>query len=136
MNVEVTYSATIDNQTMLIRVAEQMETKNEAKIREMKDVIAEFVSSGPQGRIEVRCTPAITSDAQNQTSSSSKQGSTTSNGDDTITLRQIGIIKKTLREQNRTENDFCKHYHVNSVEDLSKSNAQWIIKELIANIQR
>ena len=61
MNVEAMFSATIDNQTMLVRVTEQMEKKNEEKIREMKGVIAEFVSSGPQGKIEVRCTPALTS---------------------------------------------------------------------------
>ena len=40
MNVEAMFSATIDNQTMLVRVTEQMEKKNEEKIREMKGVIA------------------------------------------------------------------------------------------------
>ena len=49
MYVETVYSATIDNQTVFVKVAEQMETKNDAKIQAMKDVINAFVLPGQQG---------------------------------------------------------------------------------------
>lgn len=146
MNVEAMYSATIDNQTMLVRVTEQMEKKNEAKIREMKEVIAEFVSSGPQGKIEVRCTPALTSgppkhqslmseykqsNGQNGNSqSSSKSCSGQASKDEQITGPQIKLLRNKLKKRGISERDFCSQHQVDSIEDLPKYDAQWIINEL------
>ena len=146
MNVEAMYSATIDNQTMLVRVTEQMEKKNEAKIREMKGVIAEFVSTGPQGKIEVRCTPALTSGppkhqslmseykqsndqiGNSQLSSISRPSKT--GNDERITEPQIKLLRGKLRKRGISERDFCSQHQVDSIEDLPKHDAQWIIKDL------
>ena len=49
MYVETVYSASSDNQTVSVKVTEQMETKNDAKIQAMKDVISAFVLPGQQG---------------------------------------------------------------------------------------
>ena len=147
MNVEAMYSATIDNQTMLVRVTEQMEKKNEAKIREMKEVIAEFVSSGPQGKIEVRCTPALTSGPPKQQSlmseykqskgqvgnsqSSTKSCSGQTSKDERITGPQIKVLRDKLEKRGISESEFCKQHQADSIEDISKHDAQWIIKKFI-----
>ena len=146
MNVEAMFSATIDNQTMLVRVTEQMEKKNEEKIREMKGVIAEFVSTGPQGKIEVRCTPALTSGppkhqslmseykqsngqiGNSQLSSKSRPSKT--GNDERITGPQISLLRGKLRKRGISERDFCSQHQVDSIEELPKHDAQWIIKEL------
>lgn len=146
MNVEAMFSATIDNQTMLVRVTEQMEKKNEEKIREMKGVIAEFVSTGPQGKIEVRCTPALTSGppkhqslmseykqsngqiGNSQLSSKSRPSKT--GNDERITGPQISLLRGKLRKRGISERDFCSQHQVDSIEDLPKHDAQWIIKDL------
>ena len=146
MNVEATYSATIDNKTMSIRVADQMETKNEAKIREMKEVIAEFVSPGPQEKIEVKCSPALTSGPPKHQSlmseykqsngqignsqSSSKSRPNKTGNDERITGPQISLLRGKLRKRGISERDFCSQHQVDSIEDLPKHDAQWIIKEL------
>lgn len=146
MNVEAMYSATIDNQTMLVRVTEQMEKKNEAKIREMKGVIAEFVSTGPQGKIEVRCTPALTSgppkhqslmseykqsnDQIGNSQLSSKSRPSKTGNDERITEPQINLLRGKLRKRGISERDFCSQHQVDSIEDLPKHDAQWIIKDL------
>ena len=146
MNVEAMYSATIDNQTMLVRVTEQMEKKNEAKIREMKEVIAEFVSTGPQGKIEVRCTPALTSgppkhqslmseykqsnDQIGNSQLSSKSRPSKTGNDERITEPQINLLRGKLRKRGISERDFCSQHQVDSIEDLPKHDAQWIIKDL------
>ena len=146
MNVEAMFSATIDNQTMLVRVTEQMEKKNEEKIREMKGVIAEFVSTGPQGKIEVRCTPALTSgppkhqslmseykqsnDQIGNSQLSSKSRPSKTGNDERITGPQINLLKGKLRKRGISEHDFCSQHQVDSIEDLPKHDAQWIIKEL------
>ena len=146
MNVEAMFSATIDNQTMLVRVTEQMEKKNEEKIREMKGVIAEFVSTGPQGKIEVRCTPALTSgpskhqslmseykQSNNQIGNSqlsSKSRPSKTGNDERITEPQIKLLRGKLRKRGISERDFCSQHQVDSIEDLPKHDAQWIIKDL------
>lgn len=146
MNVEAMFSATIDNQTMLVRVTEQMEKKNEEKIREMKEVIAEFVSSGPQGKIEVRCTPALTSgppkhqslmseykqsnDQIGNSQLSSKSRPSKTGNDERITEPQINLLRGKLRKRGISERDFCSQHQVDSIEDLPKHDAQWIIKDL------
>lgn len=146
MNVEAMFSATIDNQTMLVRVTEQMEKKNEEKIREMKGVIAEFVSTGPQGKIEVRCTPALTSgppkhqslmseykqsnDQIGNSQLSSKSRPSKTGNDERITEPQINLLRGKLRKRGISERDFCSQHQVDSIEDLPKHDAQWIIKDL------
>ena len=146
MNVEAMYSATIDNQTMLVRVTEQMEKKNEEKIREMKGVIAEFVSTGPQGKIEVRCTPALTSgppkhqslmseykqsnDQIGNSQLSSKSCSGQTSKEERITGPQIKLLRDKFKKRGISERDFCSQHQVDSVEDLPKYDAQWIINEL------
>ena len=153
MYVETAYSASIDNQTLSVKVAEQMETKNDAKIQAMKDVISAFVLPGQQGQIEVKCSPVITSGVPNQQSSSSassslmntdkqsnasvgrNQTSSMSRSSQTckeakITNSQIYLLKRTLRGLNRTDADFCQQYHVNRIEDLPKEDARWIIRDL------
>ncbi len=146
MNVEAMFSATIDNQTMLVRVTEQMEKKNEEKIREMKGVIAEFVSTGPQGKIEVRCTPALTSgppkhqslmseykqsnDQIGNSQLSSKSRPSKTGNDERITEPQIKLLRGKLRKRGISERDFCSQHQVDSIEDLPKHDAQWIIKDL------
>ncbi len=146
MNVEAMFSATIDNQTMLVRVTEQMEKKNEEKIREMKGVIAEFVSTGPQGKIEVRCTPALTSgppkhqslmseykqsnDQIGNSQLSSKSRPRKTGNDERITEPQINLLRGKLRKRGISERDFCSQHQVDSIEDLPKHDAQWIIKDL------
>ena len=146
MNVEAMFSATIDNQTMLVRVTEQMEKKNEEKIREMKGVIAEFVSTGPQGKIEVRCTPALTSgppkhqslmseykqsnDQIGNSQLSSKSRPSKTGNDERITDPQINLLRGKLRKRGISERDFCSQHQVDSIEDLPKHDAQWIIKDL------
>ena len=146
MNVEAMYSATIDNQTMLVRVTEQMEKKNEEKIQEMKGVIAEFVSTGPQGKIEVRCTPALTSgppkhqslmseykQSNDQIGNSqlfSKSRPSKTGNDERITEPQIKLLRGKLRKRGISERDFCSQHQVDSIEDLPKHDAQWIIKDL------
>ena len=131
-----------NNQTVFVKVTEQMETKNEAKIKAMKDVVAEFIpgKDGIQVETDSRDTlmnaykrsPEYTGNRQ----SSSKQRSNSANNDDRITEKQIGCIRKALQEQHRAEPDFCQQYHVNSMEEISKHDAQWIIKELLAKTQR
>ena len=159
MYVETVYSATIDNQTVFVKVAEQMETKNDAKIQAMKDVINAFVLPGQQGQIEVKCSPAITSGVPNQQSSSSassslmntdkqsnasvgnNQPSSKSRSSQTckepkITNSQIYLLKKTLRGLNRTDADFCQQYHLDRIENLPKEDARWIIRDLLETERR
>ena len=148
MNVEAMFLSTIDNQTMLVRVTEQMEKKNEAKIQEMKEVIAEFVSHGPQGKIEVRCTPALTSGPPKQQSlmseykqsngqipnsqSSSIPQSCQASNEERITGPQIKLLRGTLKKHRISEREFCRQHQVDSIEAMPKHDAQWIIKDLIA----
>lgn len=148
MNVEAMFLSTIDNQTTLVRVTEQMEKKNEAKIREMKEVIAEFVSPGPQGKIEVRCTPALASGPPKQQSlmSEYKQSngqiansqlpsipqSCQASNEERITGPQIKLLRGTLKKHRISEREFCRQHQVDSIEAMPKHDAQWIIKDLIA----
>ena len=146
MKVEVIYSASKPNENLSVKVAARMETKNDAKIREMKEVIAEFVSSEPQGKIEVRCTPALTSGppkhqslmseykqsngqiGNSQLSSKSRPSKT--GNDERITGPQISLLRGKLRKRGISERDFCSQHQVDSIEDLPKHDAQWIIKDL------
>ena len=123
-----------------------MEKKNEEKIREMKGVIAEFVSTGPQGKIEVRCTPALTSgppkhqslmseykqsnDQIGNSQLSSKSRPSKTGNDERITEPQIKLLRGKLRKRGISERDFCSQHQVDSIEDLPKYDAQWIIKDL------
>lgn len=132
-----------NDQTVFVKVTEQMETKNEAKIKAMKDVIAEFIPDKEGVRVEVHNTPDTLMNSVRRSTgfsgnrqASSKQRSNTANHDDRITDKQIGCIRKALQEQHRSEMDFCQQYQVKSVEEISKHDAQWIIKELLAKSQR
>ena len=66
MDIEVTFTAVKDNQTVCIRAREQMETCNKEKIQTMKDVVNAFVPSGQQGQIEVKCFPSVLQSATAQ----------------------------------------------------------------------
>lgn len=133
-----------NNQTVFVKVTEQMETKNEAKIKAMKDVVAEFILGKDGIQVEMRDFPPDTlMNAYRSSSSSSEPRKTSSKSrsfqtcdSSRITDKQIGLIRKTLQEQNCSENDFCQQYQVRSVEELSKQDAQWIIKDLIAKKKR
>ena len=130
-----------NNQTVFVKVTEQMETKNEAKIKAMKDVVAEFIPGKDGVQVETDSRDTLMNAYKRSTEytenrqSSSKPRSNSANNDDRITGRQIGCIRKALQEQHRSETDFCQQYHVNSVEEISKHDAQWIIKELLAKTQ-
>ena len=141
MYVETVYSASSDNQTISVKVTEQMETKNDAKIQAMKDVISAFVLPGQQGQIEVKCSPAITSGVPNQQSSSSassslmnqassKPRSCQTGNDERITGPQIKLLREKLKKRKISEREFCSQHQVNSIEELPKFEAQWIIKDL------
>ena len=129
-----------NNQTVFVKVTEQMETKNEAKIKAMKDVVAEFIPGKDGIQVETDSRDTLMNAYKRSTEytgnrPSSKPRSNSANNDDRITGRQIGCIRKALQEQHRSETDFCQQYHVNSVEEISKHDAQWIIKELLAKTQ-
>ena len=130
-----------NNQTVFVKVTEQMETNNEAKIKAMKDVVAEFIPGKDGIQVETDSRDTLMNAYKRSTEytgnrqSSSKPRSNSANNDDRITGRQIGCIRKALQEQHRSETDFCQQYHVNSVEEISKHDAQWIIKELLAKTQ-
>ena len=148
MYVETVYSATVGNQTLSIKVAEQMETKNDAKIQAMKDVINAFVPPGKQGQIEVKCSPTLTSGppkhqslmseykqsngqiGNSQLSSKSCSGQTSK--DERITGPQIKLLRDKFKKRGISEREFCKQHLVDSIEDIPKHDAQWIIKEIIA----
>ena len=131
------------DQTVFVKVTEQMETNNDAKIQAMKNVVAEFISGGQDAQVETRDSPPDTlmnaykrsNGFDGNRQSSSKPRSNSANNDDRITGKQIGCIRKALQEQHRAESDFCQQYHVKSVEEISKHDAQWIIKELLAKPQ-
>jgi len=153
MYVETVYSASIDNQTLSVKVAEQMETKNDAKIQAMKDVINAFVPPGQQGQIEVKCSPAITSGVPNQQPSSAasnpqmntnkqsnasvgrnqtstKSRSSKTGNNERITGPQISLLRGKLKKHGISERDFCRQHQIDSIEALPKYDAQWIINEL------
>ena len=132
-----------NNQTVFVKVTEQMETKNEVKIKTMKDVVAEFIPGKDGVQVEALDSKDTLMNAYKRSTGfngnrqlTSKPRSTSANNDDRITEKQIGCIQKALQEQHRTETDFCQQYHVKSVEEISKHDAQWIIKELLAKTQR
>ena len=109
----------------------------------MKDVIAVFIPDKEGVQVEVHNTPDTLMNSYRRSTgfsenrqASSKQRSNTANHDDRITDKQIGCIRKALQEQHRSEMDFCQQYQVKSVEEISKHDAQWIIKELLAKTQR
>ena len=54
MEITVHKCVRINDQTVFVKVTEQMETQNDAKIRTMKNVIAEFVSGGQDAQVEMR----------------------------------------------------------------------------------
>ena len=131
-----------NDQTVFVKVTEQMETKNEAKIKAMKDVVAEFIPGKDGVQVEMHDSRDTLMNAYRRSNgfignrqSSSKPRPTSAINDDRITEKQIGCIRKALQEQHRSETDFCQQYHVNSVEEISKHDAQWIIKELLAKTQ-
>lgn len=152
MKVEVTYSSSKNNENLSVKVVTRMETKNDAKIQAMKDVVNAFVPRGQQGQIEVKCSPALTSGVKNQQPSSSASSSLNpnkqSNGSagknqkplksrssqarnvERITGPQISLLKGKLKERGISERDFCSQHQVDSVEDLPKYDAQWIINDL------
>ena len=153
MNVEVTYSATKANETLFVKVAEQMETKNDAKIQAMKDVVNAFVPPGQRGQIETKCFPAITQGVPDQQPSSSasstlsntnrqtngsgggnqmslKSRSSQTGNDERITGPQINLLRGKLKKRGISESAFCSQHQVNSIEELPKYDAQWIINEL------
>ena len=141
MNVDVSFTATQNNQVLSIRVTDRMDTANEAKIQAMKDVVNAFVPPGQKGQIEVNCSPAITSGLQKQQPSSSassspmnqapsKPRSCQTSNDERITGPQIKLLREKLRKRKISEREFCSQHQVNSIEELPKFEAQWIIKEL------
>ena len=132
-----------NDQTVFVKVTEQMETKNEAKIKAMKDVIAEFIPGKDGIRVEAHDSRDTLMNAYKRSAEytgnrqlSSQPRSNSAKNDDRITEKQIGCIRKALQEQHRSETDFCQQYQVKSVEEISKRDAQWIIKELLAKTQR
>ena len=132
-----------NSKTVFVKVTEQMETKNEAKIKAMKDVITEFIPGKDGFQVEVHDSRDTLMNAYRRSNgfngnrqSSSKPRPTSANNDDRITEKQIGCIRKALQEQHCSETDFCQQYQVKSVEEISKHDAQWIIKELLAKTQR
>ena len=128
-----------NDQTVFVKVTEQMETKNEAKIKAMKDVVAEFIPGKDGVQVEMHDTRDTLMNAYKRSAeytgnrqSSSKPRSNSASNNDRITGKQIGCIRNALQEQHRSETDFCQQYQVKSVEEISKRDAQWIIKELLA----
>ena len=143
MEITVHKSVRKTDQMVFVKVTEQMETKNGAKIKAMKDVVAEFIPGKDGVQVEThdsrdtlmnayKRSPEYTGNRQ----SSSKQRSNSANNDDRITEKQIGCIRKALQEQHRSETDFCQKYQVKSLEEISKRDAQWIIKELLEKTPR
>ena len=129
-----------NDQTVFVKVTEQMETKNEAKIKAMKEVVAEFIPDKEGVQVEVHNSPDTLMNSYRRSTgfsgnrqASSKQRSNTANNDDRITDKQIGLIREKLQKSRTSESDFCEKHQVDSIEAIPKHDAQWIIKELIAN---
>ena len=127
MDVEVTFTAVRDNQSVCIRTREQMESCNMEKIQAMKDVVAAFVPAGQQNQIEVRCSPIALPSAptppvnpKNQKSDSLKK----------ITSSQLDFLRKLLRSHKIDVQRFCQENGINRIEDLSLDNARTIIADL------
>ena len=129
------------NQTVFVKVTEQMDARNEEKIQAMKGIVAEFVPGEDGVQVETQdSAPDTQMNAFKRSNgfagnrqASSKQRANTSTDDGRITNKQIGLIKARLQERGVSESSFCKKYNIASVEVIPKSDAQWIIKELLAN---
>ena len=127
MNVEVTYSATIKNQNLIVKVTEQMETRNKTKIQEMKEVLADFCAPVQQDQIEVRCSPVALPSVPTPPGNSTNQKS---DSPKKITSSQVGFLLRLLRGHKIDVQRFCQENRINRIEDLSMDNARTIIADL------
>ena len=107
----------------------------------MKGIIAEFIPGEDGVQVETQdSAPDTLMNAFKRSigfagnrQASPKQRMNTSTDDGRITNKPIGLIKARLQERGVSESSFCKKYNVTSIEVIPKSEAQWIIKELLAN---
>ena len=127
MNVEVTYSATIKNQNLIVKVTEQMETRNKTKIQEMKEVLADFCAPVQQDQIEVRCSPVA---LQSVPTPPGKPTNQMSDSPKKISSNQVGFLLRLLRGHKIDVQRFCQENRINRIEDLSMDNARTIIADL------
>ena len=129
MEINVSYSAALHNQTLAINVTDKMETKDEEKIKVMKEIMREFVPALQQDQIETRCIPAASSNLPRLANGKADQPNVIK----MISDKQIGLLKKQLHERNIPIADFCLQHGVNQVEELSMADARVIIRDLSKN---
>ena len=138
MKIEVTASYEKNGKTVSVKATDRMDSNNEEKIRTIKSVIANFIPEGQPFQIESHYHQSTAkSNRKLETDfAAKKQSSTSASLNEPITDPQISLLKKTIKERNISEEDFCKQHQCACVEDLSKNDAQWIIKEMLEKNKR
>ena len=127
MEIEVTYTAVKDNQSVCIRAKEQMESINYGKIQAMKKVVAEFVPPGQQGQIEVKSSSNALPSSQ---TSSANPSSNPPDPSKMITSGQLSYLLSLLKKHKISVQSLCKDNGIKRIEDLSLDNAKVIIGRL------
>lgn len=120
MRVIVTKQIHEHNMTASIQVEEIMDEKNPQKIKNMKEVLGEFVPMGQTSTIQVQCLPAPFE--KNPASHPGKQIM--------ISGSQLKYLRDLLRKNNISEAQCCREKNVERLEELPNDVARPLINEL------
>ena len=143
---EINFAIQNDRPSIMIRLTAQEEGDSKPDLRGLLSQIQEAISGFqlmppvnllPGSEVDVHDLSDTAMDSINgssvfngtQTSSTKSCSSRTCN-EPKITKSQIFLLRKTLRGLNRTDTDFCQQYQISHIEDLSKEDARWIIRDL------
>ena len=120
MEIEVKTAYEQNGKSVSIKVTEQMDTRNEAKIQMMKNVIEDFFPAGQSAKIQVQRVPMVS--GNNPENSSEKQKM--------ISKKQIIFLRDLLEQNKITETQFCNQNHVACLNQLTNDDARALIERL------
>ena len=120
MRVIVTKQIHEQNMTASIQIEELMDEKNLQKIKNMKEVLGEFVPNGQSSTVQVQCLPAPSE--KNPAPHPGKQKM--------ISANQLKYLRDLLRKNNISEAQCCRENNVNRLEELPNDVARPLINEL------
>ena len=130
MDIEDTFSAVSNNQSVCIHARDQMDTCNMEKIQAMKNAVAAFVPADQREQIEVKSSsPALLPPSKTTSTTSHNK----SDSPKMISGSQNNLLRKLLHENEISVQDFCNQNGVNRIEDLTMAKARVIIRDLTNN---
>ncbi len=120
MEIEVKTAYEQNGKSVSVKVTEQMDTRNEEKIRMMKNVIMDFYPKGLSAPIQVQSLPMVSGNDPDSSPENPKM----------ISKKQVIYLRDLLKQNKITETQFCNQNHVTSLNQLSNDDARALIEKL------